>query len=84
MAQRPGKPRLAPAQREGAGLFGDRRESRVGDDQLRKAGLEIGFGVEEVGHCPLVICRWSPRKRDQLSLDWIPAYAGMSGESHQP
>ena len=29
-----GKARLAPAQAEGAGLVGDRREARVGEDQL--------------------------------------------------
>ena len=31
---KPGKARLAPAQAEGAGLLGDRREARVGEDQL--------------------------------------------------
>ena len=41
---------LAAAQAEGAGLFGDRLEPRIGQDQLGEAGLEIGFGMEEVGH----------------------------------
>ena len=45
-----GKAGLAPAQAEGAGLVGDRLEPRIGQDQLRQAGLQIGVGVKEVGH----------------------------------
>jgi hypothetical protein len=45
-----GKSRLAPAQVEGAGFFGDRFEPRVGDNELREAGLEIGFSMEEMSH----------------------------------
>jgi hypothetical protein len=45
-----GEPALAAAQAESARLRGDRREPRIGKDELRQAGLQIGFGVEEVGH----------------------------------
>ena len=52
-----GKARLAPAQAEGAGLLGDRRKPRIGEDQLRPApASQIGLGVEEVGHA---LCRCS-------------------------
>ena len=88
MAQRPGKPALAPAQAEGAGLLGDRLEPRVGGDEQGEAGFEIGLRVEEMGHgwlsCPSTIfgCR-RPRKQtiqyprafviDRLaSDDWMP------------
>ena len=45
-----GKARFAPAQAEGAGLLRDRLEPRIGEDELRQAGFEVGVGVEEVGH----------------------------------
>ena len=48
-----GKAGFAPAQAEGAGLLGDRREPRIGEDQLGEPGVEIGLGVEEVGHVVL-------------------------------
>ena len=41
---------FAAAQAEGAGLFGDRLEPRIGQDQLRQAGLQIGVGMKEMGH----------------------------------
>ncbi len=82
MAHRPAKPGLAPAQAEGPGLFGDRHEPRIGEDQLRKSGLQIGVGVKEVGHGFLSIMPLVPAEAGiQLRpFDWIPAYAGMSGE----
>ena len=52
-----GKARFAPAQAEGAGLLGDRRKTRIGEDQLRQGGLQIGVGVEEVGHDFSCHCR---------------------------
>ena len=45
-----GKAGVAAAQAEGAGLVGDGLEPRIGEDQLREACLQIGVGVEEVGH----------------------------------
>ena len=42
--------RFAAAQAEGARLFGDRLEPRIGQDQLRQPGLQIGVGMKEVGH----------------------------------
>jgi hypothetical protein len=46
----PGESRLAPAQVEGAGFFGDRFEPRVGDNKLCEAGLKIGFSMEKMSH----------------------------------
>src|SRR5450830_124876 len=45
-----GKARLAPAQAEFAGLVRNRLEPRIGADQLRQAGLQIGVGMKEMGH----------------------------------
>jgi hypothetical protein len=45
-----GESRLAPAQVEGAGFFGDRFEPRVGDNKHCEAGLEIGLRMEEMSH----------------------------------
>jgi hypothetical protein len=40
----------APAEAEGAGLFRDRLEPRIGSDQLCQAGLQIGLGLKDVRH----------------------------------
>ncbi len=45
-----GKPWLAPAQRKCAGLFRNRPESRVGDNELGKTSPQVGFGMEKTGH----------------------------------
>jgi len=45
-----GKTRLPPAQRKGAGLFRHGFQTRILEDQLRQRSVEIGLGVEEVGH----------------------------------
>src|SRR6185312_9054772 len=50
-----GEARLAPAQRERAGLLGDGAEPRILPDELDEACAQVVFGVEEVGHwqcCP--------------------------------
>ena len=45
-----GKSRLAPAQVERTGFFGDRFEPRVGDNKLCEASPEIGLSMEEMSH----------------------------------
>lgn len=49
----PGIAALAAAQVEGAGLVRDRRQSRIGQDQLGEPGLQIVLAMEEVGHTPV-------------------------------
>ena len=59
-----GKARLAPAQGERAGFIGHGFEARIGFDEPGETGVEIGLGVQEVGHGgPHIIHRSSPRKR---------------------
>ena len=45
-----GESRLAPAQIEHAGFFGDRFEPRVCDNKLCEASPEIGLGMKEISH----------------------------------
>ena len=57
MAHRPAKPasRRRSAKAPAFSATGSSRGSA--SDQLREAGLQIGFGVEEVGHSGVIVAK---------------------------
>ena len=50
MAHSPAKPASRRRRLKAPAFCGHRLEARIGEDELRQAGFEVGVGVEEVGH----------------------------------
>jgi hypothetical protein len=69
------------AQREGAGLLGDRLQARVPKDELVEPCAQVVVGVEEMGHWMAVMCV-QPNRPSSPAKAGDPVFGRVCGKSH--